>query len=47
MGLYIRIFCIVELAKAIDCQLLYLVYDLTATVIAFAGITFCVFIGAD
>ena len=46
MGLDIGVFCVIEGLHTVNCKLLYLVHYLAAAVIAFAGIAFCVFIGA-
>ena len=45
--LHVGILCIVELAEPVNCKLFYLVYYHAAAIIALAGITFRVFVGAD
>ena len=44
VGLYVGVFGAKELAEAVDGQLLDLIYDFTATVVALAGVTFCIFV---
>ena len=47
VGLNVGIFGVIDLAKPVYSDLLYLVDDLAASVIALAGIAFGVLVGAD
>ena len=47
MWLHIGVFCIEKLAYAFDSQVLYLVDNLTATIIALARITLGIFVGKN